>query len=493
MANNACPQIVKLAKQQGILRPRDVVAAGLARRDLYRMVARGALRRLDWGLYGLPGQELGEHGTWAEAAKRVPRGVICLISALQFHGLTTQMTPELQIAIEGTSWRPRLRYPPIQVFRFTGEAFTHGVEEHAVGGVTVKVYSPAKTVADCSQVPAQARPGRGARSAARSPPGQARHRGRAVGRVSGLPGGQGHPAVHGSPGVNAHSIFARLKNKARQEGQDFNYLLQRYAIERLLYRVGASEFAARFVLKGATLFLAWTGNMHRVSRDADLLGFGSAEPDDLRDVFQRVCTIAAEDGVVFDPRGVTAGPIRDDQEYGGVRVIVKGRLHTARLSVQVDVGFGDVITPRPTVLELPSELGQPPPRLKAYPPATLVAEKVEAMVHLGMANSRMKDFYNVLVVSRTFEFSGRTLATAIGRTFERRRTALPTSPPLAFTAAFYEDASKQVQWRAFVKRAGSRTAVGDFAEVVRAVAEFIGPVLLAGAVPGKWIPGKGWR
>ena len=149
MAKDAYPQIAKLAKQQDILRPRDVVAAGLARRCLYEMVAQGKLKRLDRGLYTLPGRELGEHGTWAEAAKRVPRGVICLVSALQFHGLTTQMMPELQVAIKGASWRPRLRYPPLQVFRFTGQAFTHGVEEHAVGGVKVRVYSPAKTVADC--------------------------------------------------------------------------------------------------------------------------------------------------------------------------------------------------------------------------------------------------------------------------------------------------------------------------------------------------------
>lgn len=292
------------------------------------------------------------------------------------------------------------------------------------------------------------------------------------------------------------SVRARLLRLARERGEDFQLVLTRYANERLLFRLASSPHAGRFVLKGASLFTLWTGKPHRATRDLDLLGFGDSGVEHVREVFTVVLALdVSDDGVRFDLDTLSAGLIRDEQEYGGVRVEFVARVTNAQVRLQVDVGFGDAITPEATVVDFPALLDFPAPRLRAYPRETVVAEKLEAMVQLGMANSRMKDFYDLLVLARTFDFDGDLLTRAIRATFERRKTPLPTTTPVALTATFADDPTKKTQWSGFVRKAGVNDA-GSLAEAVAAVAGFAERPLLAAAqgtslsatwrAPGPW-------
>jgi len=292
------------------------------------------------------------------------------------------------------------------------------------------------------------------------------------------------------------SVRTRLLALARENGEDFQLVLTRYANERLLFRLASSRHAHQFVLKGASLFTLWTGAPHRATRDLDLLGSGELAEGRIREVFQEVLTHKVpDDGVRFDLDTMAVGPIREDQSYGGLRVEVVAHITTARVRLRIDVGFGDAITPEDTVVDFPSLLDFPAPRLRAYPRETVVAEKLEAMVHLGMANSRMKDFYDLLVLARMFDFDGDLLARAIRATFERRQTPLPSTLPVALTAAFADDPTKKTQWSGFVRKAGLQDA-GSLAEAVVAVASFAEKPLLAAAqgtspsatwhAPGPW-------
>jgi predicted nucleotidyltransferase component of viral defense system len=292
------------------------------------------------------------------------------------------------------------------------------------------------------------------------------------------------------------SVRARLLRLARERGEDFQLVLTRYASERLLFRLSASGHAQQFVLKGAALFALWTGKPHRATRDLDLLGLGDPGVEHVRKIFSEVLAYEViDDGVHFDLATLTVGLIREDQEYGGVRAEVVARVTNAQVRLQVDVGFGDAITPEAMVVELPPLLDFPAPRLRAYPRETVVAEKLEAMVKLGMANSRMKDFYDVAVLARSFTFDGDLLTRAIRTTFERRRTPLPTTTPVALTAAFAEDPSKATQWSGFVRKAGI-TGGKTLAETIAAVRAFVEAPLLAaagaGPVPKSWQGGKAW-
>ncbi len=273
----------------------------------------------------------------------------------------------------------------------------------------------------------------------------------------------------------AQAIWAELLRGAKERGEDPNFVLLRFAAERLLYRLSISAHKRRFVLKGAMLFAAWTDRPHRATKDVDLLGLGS--PDEVVGVFRDFCDLTSDpgDAVVFDPRTVHVENIREDAEYEGRRILLAGKLGTIKVSVQVDIGFGDTVSPRPVELIYPVLLeGLPAPHLRAYPAETVIAEKFEAMVKLGMGNSRMKDFYDVWVLTRTREFALADLAAAVAATFERRITALPEEDPLAFTAAFSEDRSKQMQWKAFLSRvqASEKPALGDVVERLRV---FLGP------------------
>ena len=276
------------------------------------------------------------------------------------------------------------------------------------------------------------------------------------------------------------SVFARLKNWARANGQDLQYVLFRYANERILYRLSISSERRSFVLKGATLFLAWNGRSHRVTRDIDLLGYGDPAPERLAELFRLVATVPCdEDGVVFDPSSVAVSPIREELEYGGVRVTMRARLDRADLPVQIDVGFGDVV--QPVEMALPTILPLPAPRLRAYPPEVVVAEKLEAMVRLGRENTRLKDFYDVWLLLRSVPFDAR-LQQAIEATFARRGTVTSSELPDALSDAFADDPVKQAQWATFLRRAmtDERPALGEVIAVIRGA---LWPLLAGGGGP----------
>jgi hypothetical protein len=250
----------------------------------------------------------------------------------------------------------------------------------------------------------------------------------------------------------AHSVRQRLLNRAKATGQPNEYVLLRYALERFLYRLGESRHAPRFLLKGALLFSVWGHDDHRPTRDADLLGSGPSDLDHLDGVFREVCAAQFDDGIVFDPDSVAAASIAEDKIYTGARITFRGALAGARIPVQIDVGFGDAVTPGPDIIQYPAMLEFPSPNLRAYPVYTVVAEKLHAMVALGMDNSRMKDFYDLWTIARCFRLEMPLLRDAIAATFGRRLTAIPAETPVALTPEFARTASRQSQWKGFVRR-----------------------------------------
>ncbi|MGK2909118.1 MAG: nucleotidyl transferase AbiEii/AbiGii toxin family protein [Sphingobium sp.] len=249
----------------------------------------------------------------------------------------------------------------------------------------------------------------------------------------------------------AASVRARLLNLARQTQRPLDQLLTRYALERLLYRLSLSAYRDRYVLKGALLVTTWFDSPHRPTRDVDFLGFGDPSMDVLMARFREIATIPVDDGLAYDIDALKAELIRDDQHYGGVRLRTTAALAGARIPIVIDVGFGDATEPGLQEIDLPVLLDMPTPRLLAYPPETVIAEKFEAMVKLGLANSRIKDYYDVWALLMTREPDLERLASAIRATFERRGTALPGGTPDALSATFAEDDTHKSQWRAFTR------------------------------------------
>lgn len=236
-------------------------------------------------------------------------------------------------------------------------------------------------------------------------------------------------------------------------GTDFNLVLVRFALERLLFRLSTSAHSDRFVLKGALLFTLWYDLPHRATRDADLLGFGPSDTGSMASVFRDIASVAADDGIVFDPASVRVGVIRKDAGYGGVRVTLNGKLANARCVAQVDVGFGDAVTPGPTDAVYPVLLDDlPAPRLRTYPVYTVVAEKLHAIVVLGMVNSRLKDYLDLVVMMEREALDEPTLALAIAATFQRRGTALPNAPPVGLSDEFALDPTRIALWQSLLKK-----------------------------------------
>jgi hypothetical protein len=270
------------------------------------------------------------------------------------------------------------------------------------------------------------------------------------------------------------SILARLLTLAKQRGDDYNLLLNRFCMERLLARVSVSPHADRFLLKGALLFALWYGIPHRPTRDADLLGHGPDDEADLIATFREVATLDLSDGIVFDPASVKTHAIREDNTYGGTRITLMARIGSARCALQIDVGFGDAVTPAPQTAAYPVLLGEfPAVTLRVYPVYTVIAEKYQAMVMLAQANSRMKDFFDLAVIARRTELDGATLAAAITATFARRQTPLPTERPLALTRRFSEDSAKLRQWQAFLSK--NRTAAASLGDTVMLLDDLLWP------------------
>jgi len=270
----------------------------------------------------------------------------------------------------------------------------------------------------------------------------------------------------------AASVHARLLARAKQRGDDFNLILTRYAVERFLYRLSISPARERYWLKGAMLFDLWFGVPHRPTRDADFLGLGPADSETLRDTLCEICVIASDDGMTFDANSLVIEEIREDASYGGLRARLVGRLGNARCPIQLDIGFGDAVTLAAEEVLYPTLLdNMSAPRLRVYPRATFVAEKLEAIVSLGMANSRMKDYFDLRALAREGVLDARSLAEAIAATFARRGTALRDELPIGLTDEFARDAAKRAQWRAFLGK--SRLEAPALDTVVREVRDFV--------------------
>lgn len=249
----------------------------------------------------------------------------------------------------------------------------------------------------------------------------------------------------------AASVHARLLNRAKQRGEDFNLLLTKYAIERFLYRLSITPARDTLWLKGALLFDLWFDVPHRPTRDADFLGFGPKDVDALAQSVREICVIECDDGMTFDPDSIAIEEIREEVRYGGLRVKLRGNLGNARCVLQLDVGYGDAVTPGPEEIIYPTILDdKPAPRLRAYPRATSVAKKLEAIVSLGMANTRLKDYFDLRALAREGEVNAEVLADAIAATFERRGTAIPGGEPLGLSDEFAQDSGKRAQWKAFL-------------------------------------------
>jgi predicted nucleotidyltransferase component of viral defense system len=276
------------------------------------------------------------------------------------------------------------------------------------------------------------------------------------------------------------SVRARLQNISRERNQTFQLVLTHYVLERLLYRLSQTKYRDRFVLKGAMLITKWFTDPLRPTQDLDLLGFGDADPDKMVNTFREICAVPFDDAVVFDVEAVEIDRIREELEYGGLRIKTNATVDGARVRVVIDIGFGDATEPGLTEMDLPVLLDFPAPHLRAYTRETVIAEKFQAMVALGRANSRMKDLYDIWILSRTHEFKGDNLARAIAATFARRKTEIPSEPPDTLTPAFAEDPTKIQQWNSFVDDVAFQP--GSLAEVTRDLAAFLMPHAAAARV-----------
>ena len=320
-----------------------------------------------------------------------------------------------------------------------------------------------------------------------------------------MPGIERHETLYGGSGLKqaaprnlAASIRQKLLNLAARHGEDFGLVVTRYGLERLLYRLSQSRHRDQFILKGAMLFHLWTNTPHRPTRDLDLLGHGDPSPENCTAVFRELCGLAvSDDGLIFPIEAVTAEKIKEEEEYEGVRVRLLARMANVRIPLQVDVGFGDALTVQPGLLEYPTLLPMPAPQIQAYPRESVIAEKLEAMVHFGMLNSRMKDFFDVWFLARTFTFEAPALACAIRATFERRGTPLDQEAFDNLIRELSTDPSKRTQWGAFLSK-GKLTASPNFADVLDRIRDFasLSLSLLANSSgsrePASWPPGGPW-
>lgn len=251
------------------------------------------------------------------------------------------------------------------------------------------------------------------------------------------------------------SIHARLLNLAKARGEDFSLILTRYAVERFLYRLSLAPAREAYWLKGAMLFDLWFDVPHRATRDADFLGFGPADAKALEATIRDICTMSGDDGMEYDPASITIEEIREDARYGGLRVRLLGRLGNARCPVQLDVGYGDAVTTGPEEAVLPTLLDdQPPPHLRVYPRAAVVAEKLDVIVSLGIANSRLKDYFDLRALAHEGALDVQQLTEAIVATFTRRGTSVPEGVPVGLSDDFSRDAAKRSQWQGFLRKNG---------------------------------------
>jgi len=295
----------------------------------------------------------------------------------------------------------------------------------------------------------------------------------------------------------AESIRQKLLKLARERQEDFDYVMRQYVMQRLLSRLSSSEYVDQFLLKGALLFWIWNDDFHRPTRDIDLLSFGDNDVPHLRDVFQQVIALEEDDGLVFDVNSLSGIEIKEDADYSGVRLTGFANLTKARIPFQIDIGYGDAVIPAAEKAELPTFLDFPSPQLKVYPVYTVIAEKFQVMVMLGVANSRMKDFYDIQVIAHTMELNGNLLSQAVKATFERRKTPITTDQLYVFSEKFTQDKDKQIQWNAF-KNKNSLNIKVDFVDVVSEIQCLLEPIYRSIAekrsFASQWLPGDSqWK
>jgi hypothetical protein len=278
----------------------------------------------------------------------------------------------------------------------------------------------------------------------------------------------------------AASVRARLLNVAKAQDADFNQVLVRFALERILYRLSQSAHADHFLLKGALLFTLWYDLPHRTTRDADLLGFGPSDLESIAQTFRDIAGVEVEDGIVFDPATVSVEEIRKDAGYAGARVMITGELAKARCKTQIDIGFGDAVTPGPVHAVYPVLIEDlPAPRLRTYPVYTVISEKLHAIALLGMTNSRLKDCLDLWVLLDREALNAHTLARAIAATFLRRGMPVPVALPVGLTDEFATDSSRQAMWHAFLKK--NELAITPLPEVVSKLRAILEPALAQAA------------
>jgi hypothetical protein len=291
----------------------------------------------------------------------------------------------------------------------------------------------------------------------------------------------------------AASVRARLLARAKERGEDFQLTLVRYAIERFLYRLGKSAYRDAFVLKGAMLFALWAQEPLRATGDLDLMGLESPGEQRVREMVAALAALDVDpDGIVFDTSGLQVEEMNPQEDYKGVRLSFMARIGNVRIPMKVDIGFGDVITPAPIDLVYPALLDLPVPHVRAYPVETVIAEKFQAMVELGIRNSRMKDFFDLWAIALTLEVDGAALAAAIRATFTRRDTELPHGRPLALTDEFAGDSSKQTQWSAFVRRMTTSLTPATLSQTIDVVAALVMPAAAGESIGKVWRPGGPW-
>ena len=286
------------------------------------------------------------------------------------------------------------------------------------------------------------------------------------------------------------SLQDRLKNQARQQSIAYASLLEQFALSRFLARLERSDYAERFVLKGAQLFRFLDEVGHRPTRDADFLSFGEHDPSALADVFTSICQLTPPEQDALTWENIRAAAIRDENSYGGVRVLATCRLGQIKIPLQFDIGFGDVITPEIRYQQWAGPLDYAEVRLATYPMETVIAEKLEAAVSLGINNSRMKDFYDLHWLQSHLRFDGAVLTDAVSNTFARRATPIPEATPIAFTAEFSSDGEKNRQWAAFLRK--GRLPAVELADIITDSSHFLLPILRQQVSNHLWTPSGQW-
>src|SRR6056297_284381 len=296
----------------------------------------------------------------------------------------------------------------------------------------------------------------------------------------------------------AASVHQKLLNRSRETNRPFNELLQYYAMERFLYRVSRSEYVEQFILKGALLLRISGISEIRSTRDIDFLGMDDEGIENMKSVIADCCKVSVEeDGIEFESNDIEADEIRENQVYQGYRFRIKGSLGNAKIFIQIDMGFGDIVTPGPLWIEYPTLLDEDKPKIRAYTLETAIAEKYQAMIELDLMNSRMKDFYDIWFLSRNLQFDGEVIQKAIEQTFERRSTDIPNKKPVVFKKLYYADENKGKQWRAFKKKIEQEELPSDLQTVTEEVEKFLLPptesIIRGEHFTGKWKPHDGGK